>query len=336
MRTEREPDLLVGDVGGTHARFARVDAATGHLHHERTLPTEAFPDLRAAVDDYLLRDGLTSPRIAAIAIANPVTGDRLTMTNNRWQFSIEATRRALGLERLLVLNDWEAMALALPALDPGELESIGPGQAVADAPRGLIGPGTGLGVSSLVRTRDGEWVAIPGEGGHVSLAPLDERQDAILRMLWRAHPHVSAERVVSGMGIENLHRAIRALDGLAPEPLDAASIAARAASGHDPVCAEAIEQMCLCLGGVAGNLALTLGARGGIYLGGGIVGRLGPLFTRSGFRRAFEAKGRFTAYLREIPTFVIRSDQPALIGAAMALGVRARREHDRARGDGNG
>jgi glucokinase len=261
-------------------------------------------------------------RQACIAIANPIDGDVLKMTNNHWQFSIEATRQQLGLDSLLMLNDWEAMAMAAPALQGADLEQIGSGEPVPNAPKGLIGPGTGLGVSSLVRSRRGDWVPIAGEGGHVSLSPTCAREADILRVLWRSHPHVSAERAISGMGLENLYRAICELNGTEAEPLVAAQVTERALKAQDVACEEALERMCRLLGNAAANLAVTLGARGGIYIGGGVIGRLGDYFAQSGFRAAFEAKGRFENYMKRIPTYVIRAEQPALIGCAMGLGIQ--------------
>jgi glucokinase len=196
---------------------------------------------------------------------------------------------------------------------------------VTDAPKGLIGPGTGLGVSSVVRSRRGDWVPIAGEGGHVSLAPTCEREADILRVLWRNYPHVSAERAISGMGLENLYRAICELNGTEAQALVAAQVSDRALAASDVACEEALDRMCRLLGNAAANLAVTLGARGGIYIGGGVIGRLGDYFAHSGFRAAFEAKGRFENYMKRIPTYVIRAEQPALIGCAMALGVQPAR-----------
>lgn len=315
------PPRLLGDIGGTNARFALVQGTGLPITQEVTLPTGQFPDLAAAASAYLRQTGTTAVREACIAIANPIDGDVLKMTNNHWQFSIEATRQALQLDSLLMLNDWEAMAMAAPALKGGDLLQIGPGEPVPDAPKGLIGPGTGLGVSSLVRSRRGDWVSIAGEGGHVSLSPTCEREADILRILWRTYPHVSAERAISGMGLENLYRAICELNGTEAEPLIASQVTERALAARDAACEEALERMCRLLGNAAANLAVTLGARGGIYIGGGVIGRLGDYFVQSGFRAAFEAKGRFENYMKRIPTYVIRAPQPALIGCAMGLGV---------------
>jgi glucokinase len=312
---------LLGDIGGTNARFALVMGDDSPITHEVTLPTGQFPDLAAAASTYLQQLGQTAVRQACIAIANPIDGDVLKMTNNHWQFSIEATRQQLGLDTLLMLNDWEAMAMAAPALGGNDLEQIGSGVPAPDAPKGLIGPGTGLGVSSLVRSRRGDWVPIAGEGGHVSLSPTNEREADILRLLWQTYPHVSAERVISGMGLENLYRAICQLNGTEAEPLVAAQVSERALATRDVACEEALACMCRLLGNAAANLALTLGARGGVYIGGGVIARLGDYFSRSGFRAAFESKGRFENYLQRIPTYVICAEQPTLIGCAMALGL---------------
>ena len=316
---------LLGDIGGTNARFALVHGDGSPVTHDITLPTGQFADLAGAAQAYLAQVGQPAVRQACIAIANPIDGDVLKMTNNHWQFSIEATRQGLGLDQLLMLNDWEAMAMAAPALGGDDLEQIGSGDPVPNAPKGLIGPGTGLGVSSLVRSRRGDWVPIAGEGGHVSLAPTCEREADILRILWRNHPHVSAERAISGMGLENLYRAICELNGTEAESLVAAQVTERALAASDVACEEALDRMCRLLGNAAANLAVTLGARGGIYIGGGVIGRLGDYFAQSGFRAAFEAKGRFENYMKRIPTYVIRAEQPALIGCAMALGVRPAR-----------
>jgi glucokinase len=313
------PLRLVGDVGGTHARFALVQGTRGRPFAQQTLLTGEHPDLASALQVYL-QSVEARPLEAAIAIACAVEGDELRMTNSRWQFSTEATRRRLGLRRLLMLNDWEAMAYAVPAFQPQDLLPLGGGERVDAAPCVLLGPGTGLGVSSLVRSRGGEWVAIAGEGGHASIAPGCEREADILRVTWADHAHVSAERFISGMGLENLYRAIARLDGVAAQPLDAAEVCRRALAREDAPCEEALATFCGLLGSVAGNLALTLGARGGVYFGGGILGRIGHEYLeRSPLRARFEAKGRFAPYLARIPTYLISAPQPALLGAAMAL-----------------
>jgi glucokinase len=311
------PTKLVADVGGTNVRFALADGL--RLRAEASFACARFPSLAQAIEAYLVQTA-ARPREAALAIASPVTSDWVEMTNHSWAFSIEQTRQALGLERLLVLNDFTALALSLPHLGAHELRQVGGGQAVARMPIGLIGAGTGLGVSGLLPSA-ADWVAIDGEGGHCSFSPANERETDILRIVWRGYPHVSSERLISGIGFENLYRAIAELDGNAAPPLEPAQITQRALAGTDPLCVAVLETFCAMLGTAAANLALTLGARGGVYVGGGIVPKLGDFFDRSAFRSRFEHKGRFSNYLCAIPVYVILAEHPALVGAARALAV---------------
>ncbi len=315
-----EPDFpwLLGDVGGTHARFALCTAAG--IEQVQVLACADYPTLTDAVAHYLAAVGQPSVRHAAIGIANPVYGDAVRMTNHHWAFSIEAVRRALGLTSILVLNDFAVLAQALPFIPASELRQVGGGPAAPDAPRALLGAGTGLGVSGLIPDGHGGWLPLAGEGGHVSFAPFDEREVAVWRIAReRFGGHVSAERLLSGPGLEFLHQALAGIDGVAAPPLRAADISARALAGSDPLCVQTLTLFCTLLGTVAGDLAITLGARGGVYIGGGIVPRLGEFFARSPFRARFEDKGRTSAYLRDIPVWVIHSPHPALLGAATAL-----------------
>jgi glucokinase len=311
---------LVGDIGGTNARFAWQANAGAALSDVATLRCADHASLQAAMQHYL-QQRPTPPRWAAIGIANPVVGDQVRMTNHHWSFSIESVRTLLGLERFLVINDFTALALSLPALSSAELRQVGNGAAVAAAPLGLLGPGTGLGVSGLLPASGGHRpIPINGEGGHVTLAPTNDREEAVVRQLRRRFGHPSAERALSGPGLSNLYEALCEIDGVLPAPLDAAGVTSRFTAGGDPQCSDAIDLFFAFLGNVAGNLALSLGARGGVYIGGGIVPRLGDAIDRSRFREQFEAKGRFRAYLAAIPTFVVQAGiSPALVGAARAL-----------------
>ena len=315
------PPRILGDVGGTNARFAWQDTDGAPLRDVVTLATVDYPTLAAALRVYLSGTGRGAPPWCAIGIANPITGDEVRMTNSHWSFSIDAVRRDLGFERLVVVNDFTALALALPDLPGDELRQVGGGSAEPAMPKALIGPGTGLGVSGLVPgARDGEWRALQGEGGHVTLAAGTAREAAVLQHLRERFGHASAERAISGQGLEALFEAICALDGATSGPLPAAAITQRALAASDARCVEVVDLFCGFLGSVAGNLTLTLGARGGLYIGGGIVPRLGAAFDRSRFRACFEAKGRFSSYLAPIPAFVICSEvSPALLGAARAL-----------------
>jgi glucokinase len=275
----------------------------------------------AVIRHYLGEHDHAGPRCGAIGIANPVTGDRVQMTNHDWSFSISEVKETLGLDRFVVINDFTALALALPALTEADLHRIGSGAAKPGAALAVLGPGTGLGVSGLLPTGPGRFVPLRGEGGHVTLAASDERDSAVLQRLRSRFGHASAERAVSGPGLVNLYEATAALSGRPIETLEPSEVVARARAGNDASCVAALEMFFGFLGSTAGDLALTLGARGGVYLGGGIVRRLVPELARSTFRERFEAKGRFRGYLGAIPTFVIDSaDVPAaIIGAARAL-----------------
>ncbi|OQS46482.1 glucokinase [Chromobacterium violaceum] len=308
---------LLGDVGGSNARFA-LETAPGVIEDILTLSNERYPTLEDALRDYLAQVGARRVAHAAIGIANPLNGDLVRMTNCHWSFSIEAARRALGLSTLLLLNDFTALALALPRLPRRELAQVGGGAPRPDAPLALIGPGTGLGVSALV-PHAGGWRALAGEGGHTSFAPANEREIGIWRYASARFGHVSHERLLSGSGLSLLHRALCALDGAEEAGLPPAEVSARGLSGADARCREALEIFCALLGSAAGNLALTLGARGGVYIGGGIVPRLSGFFEQSPFRRRFEDKGRMSAYLADIPVYLITSAYPALPGVAAHL-----------------
>ena len=323
IMTPASSPRLLGDIGGTNARFGWQGAPGGPIEHCMTLSCSEYHSLDAAMRAYLRAIGKTTPLHCAIGIANPVTGDEVRMTNHYWSFSISALRSRLGLERLVVVNDFTALALSLPTLSRKYVRQVGLGQSVPESPIALIGPGTGLGVSGLFPAgRAGAWNPISGEGGHVTLAAESETEFEVLSAVRKRHGHASAERVVSGPGLVELHEVLQQLRARprSEGPGDPASIIASAIDGADPRAIEALDMFCAFLGSVAGNLALTLGAGGGVYIGGGIVPRLGRWLDGSAFRRRFESKGRFTGYLSAIPTFVIDAPtSPALQGAANAL-----------------
>jgi glucokinase len=311
---------LLGDIGGTNARFGWQTQAGAAVTDVAILPADQHATLMQAIRHYLTLSGKPAPRAGGLAIATMITGDQVKMTNHPWQFSIAALQRELGLQRLVVLNDFTALALGLPSLDARALHRVGGGAAVAGAPLAVLGAGTGLGVSGLLATAGGGWVPITGEGGHVSLAAIDAREQTVLQHLMSRFGHASAERALSGPGLVNLYEAVCSLSGQAPQPMTAADVIAGARSGNDPACTEALDLFFGFLGSVAGNLALTLGARGGVYIGGGIVPRVLPELERSAFRERFEAKGRFRDYLAAIPTWVIHATvSPAFVGVARAL-----------------
>jgi glucokinase len=312
---------LVGDIGGSNARFAIARREAGGVALDQVVAMRGadHADLAAAIEHYLRTTGQARPPAAAVAIAGPIVGDHAEITNHRaWSFPIEATRRRLALERLTALNDFTAIALSLPHLQAGDQRQIGAGAPTPGTPIGVIGPGTGLGVSGVVHTRTG-WAVIQGEGGHATFAPMSERESRIVDLLRARFGHVSWERALSGPGLVNLYTAIAQLDGAAAEPLTPEAIDERGRNGTCAMCREALEVFCAALGTAAGNVALTLGARGGVFIGGGIVPRLGAFFDASAFRARFESKGRLSDYVRPIPAYVITAPYPGLIGAAMAV-----------------
>lgn len=309
---------LVADIGGTNVRFALVESGVPNPVRAMTLLCADFQGLEQAARHYLAAVGIGAVKRAAFDVATAVTGDLIKLTNSPWAFSIEQTRRALGLEQLLVINDFTALALSLTRLQPDELRKLGGGNGVQGAPLALIGAGTGLGVSGLIPVRDG-WVPIQGEGGHVAFSPMDEREDGVLRVLRTRFGHVSAERILSGPGLVAVYEALCSLDHVVAKALKPEQVTDAGINGTDPRCAEAIHIFCAALGTAAANLVVTLGARGGLYLGGGIVPRLGDYFQSSLFRSRFEHKGRFSRYVAAVPAWIILAETPALRGLAFAL-----------------
>jgi glucokinase len=308
---------LVADIGGTRARFALAEGDV--IRDEAELAVADFADPAAALAAYAERIGRPKVRAAVLAIAAPVGAsgrDEPVLTNGTWRFRRAAVASVMDVPvtQVRLLNDFHALALSLPALTSDESRPIGGGLATPDATVAVIGPGTGLGVAGLVRNSTG-WTAVSGEGGHATLAPGDERESEILRLARCRFDHVSAERLLSGTGLPLLHELVSEVDGRPVAPAGSADIVAGALAG-DAACGATVDTFCAWLGSVAGNVALCFGARGGVYLGGGILPRLGTLLDRSAFRARFEAKGRSTGYLAAVPTRVILCPAPALRGAA--------------------
>lgn len=316
-RDESFPRLL-GDIGGTHARFAMQWQAQGPITEPMVLESKDFPGPKEAIEHYLTSHKYAAPRWAALGLATPITGDEIVLTNHPWRFSARALQRDLALERLKLINDFTALALALPSLSPRDCVPVGSGTAVAGKALALIGPGTGLGVSGLFPGATG-YIAIEGEGGHVTLAASTHLESEILARARACLPHVSAERLLSGPGLELLYRILCELRSSVPKVLTASEISHWGRLGQDPFCREAMDVFSAFLGTVAADLALTLGARGGVYLGGGILPQWGDYFHTSPFRTRFESKGRYSNYLAAIPTWVIHAPWPGILGAARAL-----------------
>jgi len=315
------PPRLVADVGGTHARFAIVDRG-GLPGGVVSLPSARFdalePAVRAAAEQLGCLPGELADGAMAVAVAGPLVGDRIELTNSAWSFSLDATRRSLGLRSLVAMNDFEALALALPRLAGVDLEVWRPGELISDAPRALLGPGTGLGVGALVRTVDG-WMAVPSEGGHRDLAPATEREWRATRRLAGPLGRLGAEDVLSGPGLAALDATLRELDDVEPASRSAEEISALARASEDAHAVEAVRMFSALLGAVAGDLALTFGARGGVYLAGGVLEGLGAAFDRDGFLSRFDGKGRMSGYVAAIPVARIVAPDAALRGAATRL-----------------
>jgi glucokinase len=319
---------LLADIGATHARFT-LETAPGVLRQAAVLRCDDYSGIVALLNAYLSEQKGERITHAAFAMANPVSGDLVRMTNRDWQFSTDEVRRTMGWSTLAIVNDFTALAMALPGLQANDVLQVGGGKAQAHAVAGVLGAGTGLGVSGVIPTADG-FVTLGSEGGHVNFAPSDEREFAILQYAWREWPHVSNERILSGRGMELVYRALAERNGVRAPSRTAAQIVACALDERDALCLEVLECFAGMLGGAAANLALTLGAFGGIFIGGGIVPRIAQWFANSPFRARFEAKGRFTDYLAAIPTYVILTPNPALRGVSTILS-----EHLRGRSGAN-
>jgi glucokinase len=303
---------LVADIGGTNARFALV-ADDGRPRDERVLRTGDYAGPVEAALAYL---GARTVETAVFAGAGLVEGDRARLTNSTWDFSISATEAALGLKRLVVINDFVAQALALPELGPEDVIKLGGGEAVPGRPIGVMGPGTGLGVAALLPRRGGGFDAMPSEGGHASYAPHDEVGTAVLARLQRRFGQVSSERVLAGPGLVNVALALAEIGGESLPALEPKDVVLRARAGSCRFCVETVERYPQTVGAAAGDLALLLLARGGVYIAGGVGGYLGELFDPGRFRAGFVAKGRFRDYLETIPTWLVTRKHTGLLGAA--------------------
>lgn len=311
---------LVGDVGGTNARFALLDE-----HHQpvkvRTYTAAEYDSMADALRQYFSDLSINAPASAAIAVATRVLDDNINFTNNEsWSFSIDGLAKELQIDNLRVINDFTALALSVPHLSGSVLRQVGQGTAVPNEPIGVVGPGTGFGVSGMIPMADeGQWRALNSEGGHASASALTPREMAVLSVFSAWFGHVSFERFLSGPGLVNIVKALREIDGLDAADYQPEAVTRLGLNKTDPHCTEALEIFCALLGSYAGDLSLILGASGGIYIGGGIVPRLEEFFDNSGFRARFEAKGRVSDELISVPTFVIVDPYPGLLGAGRVL-----------------
>lgn len=318
-------ECLIADIGGTNMRIARIADTTGIPQLRKEYRCADYANVETAIEDYLRENGLARPQHIALAVACAVTGDWVQFTNSPWRFSQLALKGHFGLESLWVLNDFEALALSLRHMLAKSLCQVGGGQAQDRAPMAVIGPGTGLGVAAIVPYGIKSWLPVSSEGGHMSLSPTTEFELDILRAAWTERQHISAEAFLSGTGLPILYRAIGRVRGETFDArITAERIGANAMAGNDVLCSLTINTFCEILGTIAGNMALLFCARGGVYVGGGIVPKILPLFKESGFRSRFESKGRLSGYLESIPTTVITGEMTALSGLGAVMGETLR------------
>jgi glucokinase len=323
MRTQQDPSVqsvttphaavLLADVGGTTVRFALlIGGIVGPIEHVLAQDYACFND---ALSDFLARHGEGAAiSDAQLAVAGVVDGERCALTNSSWIIDGAELRAMFGFARVHLVNDFEAIAWSLPHLLGADLYALGGGRPVAaGAPVAVLGPGTGLGVASLVPYGDDE-IVLASEGGHSTLPSGSPREHLVIEHLRQQFAHVSTERALSGPGLENLYRAIAAIDGVRAPQRGAAEITQAGAEGRCPISNAALEMFCAMLGTFAGNIALTFGARGGVFIAGGIVPRIADYVARSQFRARFEAKGRLRSYLEAIPVYVILNTDAAFLG----------------------
>ena len=308
---------LVGDVGGTNVRIALCEIKSGKISHAKTFLTSKYNSLKSVIYDYLNEQN-KEIHDACIAIACPVTDDFISMTNHHWRFSKYNLKKDIGFSNLEIINDFTAISMAIPMLSSDNIIQFGGKKPIKYKPIAIYGAGTGLGVSHLIYA-DKQWISIPGEGGHVDFAANSEEENKILNILRDELGHVSAERVLSGTGLVNLYRAIVKSENRIPEILKPNNVSERALADTCIYCQRALSLFCIIMGRFGGNLALNLGTLGGVYIAGGIVPRFLDFFKESGFRSAFEDKGRFRDYLARIPVYMITHNQPGLLGAGAYL-----------------
>lgn len=309
--TDAERTILA-DVGGTNVRWAVLTGeALGPIERVAVSDHAHFADALAA---FLARQtGGAAIRRAIFGVAGVVEADRCALTNNPWVVDAAELRARFDFTRIDIVNDFEALAWSLPHLTGNDVMQIGGGAPLPDAPRVVLGPGTGLGVAVHVPLEQGARV-LRSEGGHATLPSGSQREDAIIERLRGQFGHVSAERVLSGPGLENLYRAIRSIDAPSAPERSASAITQAALANTCVTSRDALDTFCAMLGEVAGNFALSFGAQGGVYIGGGIAPHIGDYLARSQFRARFDAKGRMRHYVENIPVYLILRDSPAFIG----------------------
>lgn len=304
--------VLLADIGGTNARFAVLaEGKVGPIAH---MAVSDYGSFREALGVYLTSvPEADTIRSTVLAASGTIRNDRCTLTNNRWVIDATELRAAHRLSTVRLLNDFEAVAWALPHLPHDRLLSLGGHHPAAGAPLAAVGPGTGLGMAISIPHAAGHLV-LPSEGGHATMVGSSLREDTVIEHLRLRFGHVSAERILSGSGLENLYGTLAALDGVTPPTRRAVDITRTGLEGSCSTSRAALDMFCAMLGSVAGNLALTFGARGGIFIGGGILRHLPDYLANSRFRACFEDKGRFRQYLEPIPAYLILDEDVAFVG----------------------
>ncbi|QJB70476.1 glucokinase [Parasphingorhabdus halotolerans] len=315
-------EIVVADIGGTHARFAIAEIDAGRvvsLDHQVKMRGADHASLQIAWEAYAAQIGRELPREAALAVAGPVGGDVLYFTNSSWMIRPALVPEKLKLDRFSLINDFGAVGHAVVHMDSEQFSHIcGPETALTeDGPITVLGPGTGLGVVNVLR-KGGDYFVTETEGGHIDFAPHDEFEDALLKKLREQHRRVSAERVASGPGIRVIYNLLAEVEGQSAKDLDDRALWTLAFSGEDSLAAAAFDRFCLCLGSVAGNLALAHGSRQ-VIMAGGLGQRIGSALLTSGFRERFVAKGRFQSMMEQISVKQLIHEEPGLYGAAAAF-----------------
>lgn len=306
--------ILIADVGGTNARFAIVSDAHAETVSFEQAPTAGFPGIIEAIQDTVLAHTSMLPRTAIIAVAGPVTGDVIPLTNADWTIEPRRMISELALEQVVILNDFEAQALALPGLDGDDLSQVGGGEPQPKSAKFVLGPGTGLGAAAMIHTTNA-WIPVAGEGGHVELGPVSDEEYRVWPHIERVGGRIGAEQLLSGTGLPRLARAVVASEG-ADRTFQTAEDITQAAEAGDPFAVKAMEIFASALGRVAGDFALSVLARGGVYIAGGVTSHIADYLTEGSFRASFQAKAPHESLMASIPTYLVRHPNPALEGLA--------------------
>ncbi|MBY8916521.1 glucokinase [Nitratireductor sp. L1-7-SE] len=307
--------VLIGDIGGTNARFAILVDSNAEPKAFPVVQTADYATIDEAIQSAILDRTSIIPQSAVLAVAGPVEGDEIDLTNCDWVVRPRKMMETMGFSDIIVINDFEAQALAVVALDDDNLEMVCPGTSQPTGSRVVLGPGTGLGMAGLVHAQH-TWFPVPGEGGHVDLGPRTGRDLEIFPHLERIEGRVAAEQILCGRGMVNLYRAINAADGTKPVHETPAEISSAGLDGSDPVAMETLDLFVTYLGRLAGDMALIFMARGGVYLSGGIAQKIVPTLKNGHFRAAFEDKAPHSALVKDIPVYVITHPKAALVGLA--------------------